>query len=127
MGGKGRKRNRSETLVSNLPQLQNLIRRDPSSYKQEFLTQWRHWTSALTLLQLSPQHTQHIQSLSVGLPTSKSSSNISNDKASTLQKNNHMTISVAADSSQNEELSELILFLAHVSSILFHYLITMLS
>jgi protein SDA1 len=49
------KRNRSELLAQNLPQLQNLIRRDPTSYKEEFLTQWRHWESGVALFQFNPQ------------------------------------------------------------------------
>ncbi|KAJ3416751.1 Protein SDA1 [Chytridiales sp. JEL 0842] len=49
------KRNRSEVLAQNLPQLQNLIRRDPQSYKEEFLTQWRHWESGLAIFQYNPQ------------------------------------------------------------------------
>src|SRR6266566_5677968 len=31
--------------TSNLPQLQNLIKRDPVSYKEEFLQQWNHYNS----------------------------------------------------------------------------------
>ncbi len=48
------KRNRSEFLLSNLPQLQNLIKRDKTSYREEFLQQWRHYESALTIFKLKP-------------------------------------------------------------------------
>lgn len=41
-------------LTSNLPQLQNLIKRDPASYKEEFLTQYNHYLSLLRLLQATP-------------------------------------------------------------------------
>ncbi|RKO88958.1 SDA1-domain-containing protein [Blyttiomyces helicus] len=50
------KRSRAEFLASNLPQLQNLIKRDPSSYKDEFLQQWRHYESAFTIFNLKPDH-----------------------------------------------------------------------
>ncbi|KGB76985.3 protein SDA1 [Cryptococcus deuterogattii R265] len=36
-------------LTSNLPQLQNLIKRDPEGYKEEFLTQYNHYLSLLRL------------------------------------------------------------------------------
>ncbi len=41
-------------LTSNLPQLQNLIKRDPAGYKEEFLTQWNHYISLLRLFQSVP-------------------------------------------------------------------------
>lgn len=41
-------------LTSNLPQLQNLIKRDPESYKEEFLNQYNHYLSLLRLVQHSP-------------------------------------------------------------------------
>lgn len=53
MGGLGR-RNRAALLATNLPQLQNLIKRDPPSYKQEFLLQYNHFLSFLSLLALEP-------------------------------------------------------------------------
>ncbi|WVR00187.1 hypothetical protein IAU59_007329 [Kwoniella sp. CBS 9459] len=40
-------------LTSNLPQLQNLIKRDPEGYKEEFLTQYNHYLSLLRLHQVS--------------------------------------------------------------------------
>ena len=48
------KRNRSEFLLNNLPQLQNLIKRDKISYKDEFIQQWRHYESALSIFRLKP-------------------------------------------------------------------------
>lgn len=41
-------------LPNNLPQLQNLIKRDPGSYKDEFLQQYRHYQSNLQIFQLKP-------------------------------------------------------------------------
>jgi protein SDA1 len=49
------KRHRSDLLLNNLPQLQNLIKRDKESYKEEFLQQWRHFESALSIFTLDPQ------------------------------------------------------------------------
>ncbi|KAL4229769.1 Protein SDA1 [Mactra antiquata] len=46
-------RNRNK-LPNNLPQLQNLIKRDPGSYKDEFLQQLRHYQSNLQIFQLKP-------------------------------------------------------------------------
>jgi len=44
----------SNQLPNNLPQLQNLIKRDPESYKDEFLQQYRHFKSTLEVFDLSP-------------------------------------------------------------------------
>eukprot|EP00088_Acartia_fossae_P013665 TRINITY_DN1721_c0_g1_i4.p1 TRINITY_DN1721_c0_g1~~TRINITY_DN1721_c0_g1_i4.p1 ORF type:complete len:736 (-),score=222.23 TRINITY_DN1721_c0_g1_i4:131-2293(-) len=41
-------------LPNNLPQLQNLIKRDPASYKEEFLQQFRHFQSTLEVFELTP-------------------------------------------------------------------------
>ena len=43
---------RSSTLPLNLPQLQNLIKRDPQSYRDEFLQQYHHCQSRLALFKL---------------------------------------------------------------------------
>lgn len=40
--------------TSNLPQLQNLIKRDPVSYKEEFLQQWNHYNSIRQIFQINP-------------------------------------------------------------------------
>jgi len=41
-------------LPNNLPQLQNLIKRDADSYKDEFLQQYRHFESTLQVFELKP-------------------------------------------------------------------------
>uniref|UniRef100_A0A3B3S0J4 Protein SDA1 n=1 Tax=Paramormyrops kingsleyae TaxID=1676925 RepID=A0A3B3S0J4_9TELE len=41
-------------LPTNLPQLQNLIKRDPQSYTEEFLQQYRHYQSNVQILKLQP-------------------------------------------------------------------------
>jgi len=46
-------RNRNN-LPNNLAQLQNLIKRDPDCYKEEFLQQWRHFQSNLEVFKLDP-------------------------------------------------------------------------
>ncbi|KAJ3020267.1 Protein SDA1 [Thoreauomyces humboldtii] len=48
------KRSRADYLASNLPQLQNLIKRDARSYRDEFLQQWRHFESELAIFRLKP-------------------------------------------------------------------------
>ena len=40
--------------TANLPQLQNLIKRDPTAYKEEFLQQWNHYNSTRQIFQISP-------------------------------------------------------------------------
>ena len=42
-------------LPNNIPQLQNLIKRDPSLYKDEFLQQWRHYQSNMEIFKLDPK------------------------------------------------------------------------
>ncbi|KAJ3901031.1 SDA1-domain-containing protein [Lentinula edodes] len=55
---------RSVLLTSNLPQLQNLIKRDPTSYKDEFLQQWNHYNSIRLIFHLNPdEHAQHFREL----------------------------------------------------------------
>lgn len=41
-------------LPDNLPQLQNLIKRDPASYRDEFLQQYKHFLSILEVFRLNP-------------------------------------------------------------------------
>ncbi|KAJ8402331.1 hypothetical protein AAFF_G00368200 [Aldrovandia affinis] len=41
-------------LPTNLPQLQNLIKRDPQSYTEEFLQQYRHYQSNVHVFKLQP-------------------------------------------------------------------------
>jgi protein SDA1 len=45
-------RSRSSALPLNLPQLQNLIKRDPQSYRDEFMQQFHHCQSRLALFKL---------------------------------------------------------------------------
>ncbi|KAK7896519.1 hypothetical protein WMY93_021844 [Mugilogobius chulae] len=47
----GRQNNK---LPNNLPQLQNLIKRDPQSYLDEFLQQFRHYQSNIQIFKLQP-------------------------------------------------------------------------
>lgn len=47
----GRQNNK---LPNNLPQLQNLIKRDPHSYLEEFLQQYRHYQSNVQIFKLQP-------------------------------------------------------------------------
>uniref|UniRef100_A0A8D3A200 Protein SDA1 n=1 Tax=Scophthalmus maximus TaxID=52904 RepID=A0A8D3A200_SCOMX len=44
----------SNKLPNNLPQLQNLIKRDPQSYVEEFLQQFRHYQSNVQIFKLQP-------------------------------------------------------------------------
>lgn len=41
-------------LPDNLPQLQNLIKRDAESYREEFLQQYQHFLSVLEIFRLEP-------------------------------------------------------------------------
>ena len=41
-------------VTSKLPQLQNLIKRDPAAYKDEFMMQKRHFDSELEIFKLRP-------------------------------------------------------------------------
>jgi protein SDA1 len=44
----------TEELLENLPALQNLIKRDPESYREEFAQQWRHFEAQLAIFNLKP-------------------------------------------------------------------------
>lgn len=46
-------------LTSNLPQLQNLIKRDPGAYKEEFLQQWNHYNSIREIFAINPEEQAH--------------------------------------------------------------------
>ncbi|CAB0032036.1 unnamed protein product [Trichogramma brassicae] len=51
-------------LPDNLPQLQNLIKRDPDSYKDEFLQQLRHFKGILEVFSFSPdKFDKHLDAL----------------------------------------------------------------
>lgn len=43
-------------LPHNLPQLQNLVKRDPDSYREEFFQQFRHYESNLQIFKLDPSN-----------------------------------------------------------------------
>lgn len=55
------KKRLNNQLPNNLPQLQNLIKRDPASYKDEFLQQYHHYHSLIQVFRLKPS--EHNQSL----------------------------------------------------------------
>ncbi|KAG6813107.1 hypothetical protein H0H92_013961 [Tricholoma furcatifolium] len=51
-------------LTANLPQLQNLIKRDPVAYKEEFLQQWNHYNSIRQIFKIHPdEQAQHFREL----------------------------------------------------------------
>lgn len=53
-------------LPNNLPQLQNLIKRDHESYQEEFNQQWRHYQSTLQVFRLKPdQYNQNLDELTM--------------------------------------------------------------
>ena len=55
---------RRSFLPSNLPQLQNLIKRDSSAYKEEFLQQLQHYQALTDLFLIDPtQNSQKLQEL----------------------------------------------------------------
>lgn len=47
-------RRHNNQLPNNLPQLQNLIKRDPASYKEEFEQQYQHFQNTLEVFKLNP-------------------------------------------------------------------------
>jgi protein SDA1 len=58
--------NRGALLASNLPQLQNLIKRDPQAYRDEFLQQWNHFQSIQRIWKMQPdmlEDSQHFREL----------------------------------------------------------------
>ncbi|KAG5636106.1 hypothetical protein H0H81_009102 [Sphagnurus paluster] len=55
---------RGVLLTANLPQLQNLIKRDPTGYKEEFLQQWNHYNSIREIFKIHPdEQAQHFGEL----------------------------------------------------------------
>jgi protein SDA1 len=48
------KQSRAALLPTNLPHLQNLIKRDAGSYREEFLLQWQHYQSSYSIFLLRP-------------------------------------------------------------------------
>ena len=47
-------RRHNNQLPNNLPQLQNLIKRDPESYQEEFMQQYNHFLASLEIFLLRP-------------------------------------------------------------------------
>lgn len=47
-------RRHNNQLPDNLPQLQNLIKRDPASYQEEFEQQYRHYKNIVEVFRLNP-------------------------------------------------------------------------
>lgn len=55
---------RGVLLAANLPQLQNLIKRDPAGYKEEFLQQYNHYNSIRQLFVIDPdENATHFREL----------------------------------------------------------------
>ncbi|POV98837.1 hypothetical protein PSTT_14156 [Puccinia striiformis] len=52
MDASSRRPDRGLLLISNLPALQNLIKRDPDAYAAEFATQWDHYQSLRSVISL---------------------------------------------------------------------------
>lgn len=50
------KTDRGAQLSANLPQLQNLIKRDPAAYREEFLQQWNHYQSTREIFLRQPEN-----------------------------------------------------------------------
>jgi protein SDA1 len=49
------RQSRAALLPTNLPHLQNLIKRDAGSYKEEFLLQWQHYQSSYSIFLVRPE------------------------------------------------------------------------
>ena len=50
---------RGRQAATSLPQLQNLIKRDPKAYREEFLQQWTHYESVRKVFEMNPA--EHMQ------------------------------------------------------------------
>ena len=60
----GRPSRSASHLPYNYPQLQNLIKRDSESYREEFLQQYQHFKSSLEILQVRPDTVEdHFEAL----------------------------------------------------------------
>lgn len=46
----------NNNIAMNLPQLQNCIKKDPSTYEEEFQNQFRHYESVLQILMFNPSY-----------------------------------------------------------------------
>ena len=56
-----------EKLHDNLAQLQNLIKRDPSMYKSDFMVQLAHFDSELKIFKLKPEKATRSSALTLTL------------------------------------------------------------
>ncbi|KZT62211.1 SDA1-domain-containing protein [Calocera cornea HHB12733] len=55
---------RGALLAANLPQIQNLIKRDPAGYRDEFLQQWNHYQSVMLIFEQRPdEHAEKFREL----------------------------------------------------------------
>ncbi|KAG8898229.1 Severe Depolymerization of Actin [Tulasnella sp. 403] len=52
------RQSRGALLINNLPQLQNLVKRDPEGYREEFLQQWNHYDSIRCLFEAKPDDSE---------------------------------------------------------------------
>ena len=93
-------RERGPTLLSSLPNLQNLIKRDPASYTDEFLIQLGHYNALRTIV-------EH------GMSTSASGAGTSNAGATSGGGNGQAGGKAGAD---EERFRELVGFVAQVSA-----------
>src|SRR5690349_9983753 len=50
----GRTQRGAESVFHNPPQLHSLVKRDPESYRDDFLRQYRHYESARAIFSLRP-------------------------------------------------------------------------
>lgn len=65
-------------LPDNLPQLQNLIKRDPESYKDEFVQQYNYFKNTLEIFKLNPEkENKSLEELVMFLAQVRSIDNIS--------------------------------------------------
>ena len=90
-------------LPNNLPQLQNLIKRDKESYKEEFQQQLRHFNSTLAVFELSPEKVQTLHNLYICVLVVINTLKV----AQVIINVNYFQF--------NESLDELVMFLAQVA------------
>ena len=98
-------RERGPTLLSSLPNLQNLIKRDPASYTDEFLIQLGHYNALRTII-------EH------GMSTSASGAA---NTANTGGGNSSGTGSAGKAGADEERFRELVGFVAQVCAIVLVY------
>jgi hypothetical protein len=105
------KQSRAALLATNLPHLQNLIKRDAGSYKEEFLLQWQHYQSshAIFLLRPDEEDTRFVELAGfiaqVLAPVSPSRFLISRSQTATLTTQKRFLISLLTYSWNNTPVS----------------------